>query len=73
MKEYRKLLNEYYDLKNALLDYTDSFYDGMYYDIQGYHVMYDENDYGEIDSLRNQVKSFRAILTGMKTMKYQFC
>ena len=39
-----KLLEEYFDLKDMLLDYTDEFHDAMFYDIQGY--------YEEIDLIR---------------------
>jgi hypothetical protein len=73
MREYKKLVDEYYAINEELFHFTEIFYDDISYDIDGYASMYYDKDYSDIDSLRNQVKSFRAILNGMKTMKYQFC
>lgn len=73
MKEYKKLIDEYRSIKDDLLDYTSNFYDNMLYDIEGYIAMYSEEDYDDIESLRNQVKAFRLILNGMKNMNYVFC
>ena len=39
-----KLLEEYFELKNMLLDYTDEFHDAMSYDIQGHYVRIDYID-----------------------------
>jgi hypothetical protein len=73
MREYKKLVDEYYAINEELFEFTDAFYDSISYDLDGYVAMYYDNEYDDIDSLRNQVKSFRAILKGMKTMRYQFC
>ena len=73
MKEYKKLISEYQSIKDDLLDYTTNFYDNMAYDIDGYIAMYSDEDYDDIESLRNQVKSFRLILNGMKKVDYVFC
>jgi hypothetical protein len=73
MREYKKLVDEYHAINEELFEFTDAFYDSISYDLDGYVAMYYDNEYDDIDSLRNQVKSFRAILKGMKTMRYQFC
>lgn len=73
MKEYKKLISEYQSIMDDLLDYTANFYDNMLYDIEGYIAMYNDEDYGDIESLRNQVKAFRLILNGMKNVNYVFC
>ena len=73
MREYKKLVDEYHAINEELFHFTEVFYDDISYDIDGYKSMYYDEEYGDIDSLRNQVKSFRAILKGIKTMKYQFC
>ena len=73
MREYKKLVDEYHAINEELFEFTDAFYDSISYDLDGYVAMYYDNEYDDIDSLRNQVKSFRAILNGMKTMKYIFC
>jgi len=73
MREYKKLVDEYHAINEELFEFTDAFYDSISYDLDGYVAMYYDNEYDDIDSLRNQVKSFRAILNGMKTMRYQFC
>lgn len=73
MKEYKKLISEYQSIMDDLLDYTANFYDNMLYDIEGYIAMYNDEDYDDIESLRNQVKAFRLILNGMKNVNYVFC
>lgn len=73
MNEYKKLIDEYYAINNELLEFTQAFYDNISYDINGYVSMYYDKEYDDIESLRNQVKSFKSILKGMKTIEYQFC
>lgn len=73
MEEYKKLVDEYHAINEELFYFTEEFYDQISYDIEGYVSMYYEDDYGDIDSLRNQVKSFRSILKGIKTIDYKFC
>ena len=72
MKEYRDLIEEYSAIREELIEYTEQFYDSMMYDIEGYIDMYDNGECFEIDSLKNQVESFRLILEGMKTIEYLF-
>lgn len=73
MKEYKNLISEYQSIQDDLLNYTEVFHDGMLFDIEGYiDRLYDE-DYSDIDKLRNQVKSFRLILEGLKNIEYVFC
>ena len=72
-----KLLEEYFDLKDMLLDYTDEFYDAMLYDIEGYYekvYFSDEEDreyYAKV--LTKQVNAFKSILEGYKQIDYTFC
>ncbi len=72
-----KLLEEYFDLKDMLLDYTDEFYDAMLYDIEGYYekvYFSDEEDreyYAKV--LTKQVSAFKSILEGYKQIDYTFC
>jgi hypothetical protein len=73
MEKYKKLIREYISIKNDLLDYTESFHDGMFFDIEGYIEAFSNQDYDEINELENQVKSFRLILEGFKGIKYVFC
>jgi len=73
MEKYKKLIHEYISIKNDLLDYTESFHDGMSFDIEGYIKAFSNQDYDEINELENQVKSFRLILEGFKGIKYVFC
>ena len=73
MEEYKKLIDEYHAINEELFNFTEAFYDKISYDIDGYVLMCYDEDYDDIESLRNQVKSFRAILNVMKTMKYKFC
>jgi|Laugresu1bdmlbsd_1035121.scaffolds.fasta_scaffold23743_5 hypothetical protein len=73
MEKYKKLIREYISIKNDLLDYTESFHDGMLFDIEGYIEAFSNQDYDEINELENQVKSFRLILEGFKGIKYVFC
>jgi hypothetical protein len=66
---FYKLLGEYEDLKDSLMEYTN-LHDGMYYDIQGYY----EEGYEEslLEDLNNQVKACRKLLKGYKELNYIF-
>ena len=68
---FYKLLGEYEDLKDSLMEYNDNHHDGMYYDIQGYY----EEGYEEslLEHLNNQVKAYRKLLKGYKELNYIFC
>jgi len=68
---FYKLLGEYEDLKDSLMEYNDNHYDGMYWDIQGYY----EEGYNEslLEDLNNQVKAYRKLLKGYKELNYIFC
>lgn len=72
MEEYRDLIHEYESIKEELIEYTEEFHDAMLFDIEGYVDRFYDKDYSDIDDLRNQIKSFRLILEGLKTMKYVF-
>ena len=71
-----KLLEEYFDLKDMLLDYTDEFHDAMSYDIQGYYVRIDYIDEEEYkhytEVLTKQVNAFKSILEAYKQIDYTF-
>jgi hypothetical protein len=72
-----KLLEEYFELKDMLLDYTDEFHDAMFYDIQGYYEEVDFSDeedreyYAKV--LTKQVNAFKSILEAYKQIDYTFC
>ncbi len=72
-----KLLEEYFDLKDMLLDYTDEFHDAMFYDIQGYYEEIDFSDEEDCEYyakvLTKQVNAFKSILEGYKQIDYTFC
>ena len=67
---FYKLLGEYEDLKDSLMEYTD-LHDGMYYDIQGYYSEGYEDSL--LEDLNNQVKACRKLLKGYKELNYIFC
>jgi len=68
--KYLKLLKEYDELKDKIMEIDDRFHDGMYYDIMGFMS---ETDDGLIDELESQVKACRSLLKGLKALKYTFC
>ena len=77
--KFYKLLNEYDELKDRIMDHTNKFHDGMYYDIQGYSEIYeheletDEEKTEEIETLHKQVKACRMLLKGLKALNYIYC
>ena len=77
--KFYKLLNEYIELKDEIMDYDDKYHDGMYWDIQGYAESYeyeldtDEEKADEIEMLNNQVKACRMLLKGLKALNYTYC
>ncbi len=74
--KFYKLLNEYDELKDRIMDHTNKFHDGMYYDIQGYSEIYeyeletDEERTNEIETLHKQVKACRMLLKGLESLNY---
>ena len=74
--KFYKLLNEYNELKDKIMEHDDRFHDGMYYDIQGYSEIYeyeletDEERANEIETLHKQVKSCRMLLKGLESLNY---
>jgi hypothetical protein len=74
MKEqFTTKLNQYAILKNAIIEYTEEYYDGMAYDIEGYEECLYNEEYQEYDSLCVQVEAFQLIYEGLKRVKYLFC
>lgn len=71
--EMQNLLNRYSEIKDELLDYTQSLHDGMYYDIDGYWDSYYMDDFDDLPTLRTQVEAFELILKGYKSINYVFC
>ncbi len=75
-KKFYKLLNEYDELKDKIMEHKEGFHDGMYYDIQGYSETYnyeletDEERANEIETLHKQVKACRMLLKGLESLKY---
>ena len=74
--KFYKLLNEYDELKDKIMDHDGKYHDGMYYDIQGYSEIYeheletDEERTEEIETLHKQVKACRMLLKGLKALNY---
>ena len=71
---FYKLLGEYEDLKDSLMEYTD-LHDAMYWDIKGYYEEVSEvyNEESLLEDLNNQVKACRKLLKGYKELNYIFC
>jgi hypothetical protein len=71
---FNKLLNEYAELKDKLIEYTfnGNLHDSMYWDLEGYYS--ESDDHTELfDDLYNQVKACRNLLKGYKQLHYIFC
>ena len=77
-KKFYKLLNEYDELKDKIMEHDDRFHDGMYYDIQGYSEIYeyeletDEERANEIKTLHKQVNACRILLKGLESLNYTY-
>ena len=71
--EMLELLQRYSYLKDALLDHTGTFHDGMLFDIDGYWESYYMDDFDDLPTLRDQVDAFELILIGLQKVKYVFC
>ena len=71
--EMMELLRRYSYIKDALLDFTEAFHDGMLWDIDGYWDSYYMDDFDDLPTLRTQVKAFESILKGYKSINYVFC
>lgn len=75
-KKFYKLLNEYDELKDRIMEHDDNYHDGMYWDIQGYMETYeyeldtDEERSEEIETLHKQVKACRMLLKGLESLNY---
>ena len=65
----KKLIIEYINLRDELMDYTMEHFDAMSYDIDGY-LYDDEND---IEVLKTQVKAFKKMLKAYKLINYTYC
>ena len=65
----KKLIIEYIELRDELMDYTMEHFDAMSYDIDGY-LYDDEND---IEVLKTQVKAFKKMLKAYKLINYTYC
>jgi len=68
----KSLLNEYFDLKDQMEDYTSEWHDAMLWDIQGYHEDFDDLTDKDIETLKNQVKCFRSILQSIKKLEFVY-
>ena len=76
--KFYKLINEYGELKDELMDHEANLHDGMYWDIQGYIEYFEfectrEEEKDIIDDLNKQVKACRKLLKGYQELKYIFC
>ena len=71
-KEFVVLLNRYDELREALMDYTMTYYDAMGYDIDGYSNMLLDGDMSHIYDLIDQVEAFELILEGLSKKHYIF-
>ena len=73
MKQVVKLLRDYDQIKDDLLDYTDEHHDSMMYDIRGYrYELNDDYEFSdqEVAILKKQVEAFRLILNAYKSINY---
>ena len=64
-----KLVSEYSDLKDKLLDYTEEFHDSMLWDIEGYYESISEGQF-YTDELIKQIKAFNHLLEFYKALNY---
>jgi hypothetical protein len=72
-KKFEKLLGQYIDIANSLLEFTDLYWDDMSYDIDGFRQMSYEGDYDDLPALENQVKAFEMVLDSHRMIRYTFC
>jgi hypothetical protein len=72
-KEMQELITEYNQIKDQLLDFTDTYHDAMCYDIDGYCEHVAQGDYDELEALRCQIVAVRMLLKAHKNLKYIFC
>ncbi len=70
-QEFSTLLDRYISVRDALMDYTMTYFDAMGYDIKGYAVN-SKDAIIYIDDLRNQVEAFELILEGLSKKNYIF-
>jgi hypothetical protein len=71
--EMQDLIREYNQIKDELLDYTDAYHDGMYFDIEGYAEQIAQGEYDDLEALRCQIVAVRLLLKAHKNLKYIFC
>lgn len=72
------LLNEYYRIKDDLLDHTEEYHDAMLFDWMGYNESLSEDGVEDfdIDSLERVVKAHRGLLKAFKDIDevgYTYC
>ena len=72
------LLNEYYKIKDDLLDHTDEYHDAMLFDWMGYNESLSEDGVEDFDieSLERVVKAHRGLLKAFKDIDevvYTYC
>jgi hypothetical protein len=70
--QYKELLDQYWNLKDEIMQFTDDYHDAMYYDFEGYHEYYMDGEYDYMDELRNQVEAFTLLLSALTKIKYVF-
>ena len=66
------LIDDYFDLKDQLEDYTSEWHDAMLWDIKGYHEDFNSLTDSDIETLENQVQCFRLILQSIKKLKFVY-
>ena len=71
--QFRELCEQYDKIKDELLEYTEYYHDGMYFDLEGYYMLLAEGEYDEIETLRNQVDACRLLLEANKKLDYRYC
>lgn len=72
------LLNEYYDIKDELLSYTEEYHDAMLFDWEGYNESLSEDGVEDFDtdSLERVVIAHRGLLKALKDVEwlgYTYC
>lgn len=68
--QYKELIDQYWKLKDEIIEFTDDYHDAMYWDCEGYIEDYMEGEYDTIDELRNQVEAFTLLLEALKKINY---
>jgi len=61
MEKIIKLLKQYEETRQNLFEYTDTYYDAIGYDIEGYWEDLEELTYKDVKELEQKIKNFQEL------------